>query len=106
MGFKKPVSNSLTPTKFKEFPFRGKIINTSKTETNRLQWYLFRHCTSVAYTGIVISSHFMKVYTMAMSKKDMDRRKIAKKEKMGELEKLASAGSKDAKKKLAKQKKK
>ncbi|WP_300097432.1 hypothetical protein [Methanosarcina sp.] len=48
----------------------------------------------------------MKVYTMAMSKKDMDRRKIAKKEKMGELEKLASAGSKDAKKKLAKQKKK
>ena len=43
---------------------------------------------------------------MAMSKKDMDRRKNAKKEKMGELEKLASAGSKDAKKKLAKEMKK
>ena len=43
---------------------------------------------------------------MAMSKKDMDRKKIAKKEKMGELEKLAATGSKDAKKKLAKQKKK
>ena len=48
----------------------------------------------------------MKVLTMAMSKKDMDKKKIAKKEKMGELEKLASAGSKDAKKKLAKEKKK
>ncbi len=43
---------------------------------------------------------------MAMSKKDMDKKKIAKKEKMGELEKMASAGSKDAKKKLAKEKKK
>jgi hypothetical protein len=48
----------------------------------------------------------MKVYTMAMSKKDMDKKKIAKKEKMGELEKMASAGSKDAKKKLAKEMKK
>jgi hypothetical protein len=43
---------------------------------------------------------------MAMSKKDMDKKKIAKKEKMQELEKLASAGSKDAKKKLEKGKKK
>jgi len=48
----------------------------------------------------------MKVHTMAMSKKDMDKKKIAKKEKMGELEKMASAGSKDAKKKLAKEIKK
>lgn len=55
---------------------------------------------------ILISLNSTKVYTMAMSKKDMDRKKIAKKEKMGELEKLASAGSKDAKKKLAKEKKK
>ncbi len=106
MGFKRPVSNPLTPTQFKEFSFRGKMINTSKTEINRLQWYLFQHCTSVACTGIAISPHFMKVYTMAMSKKDMDRRKVAKKGKMEELEKLASAGSKDAKKKLAKEKKK
>jgi|APDOM4702015159_1054818.scaffolds.fasta_scaffold449897_1 hypothetical protein len=43
---------------------------------------------------------------MAMSKKDMDKKKAVKKEKMDELEKQASAGSKDAKKKLAKEKKK
>lgn len=43
---------------------------------------------------------------MAMSKKDMDKKKSAKKEKIQELEKLASAGSKDAKKKLGKEKKK
>jgi hypothetical protein len=43
---------------------------------------------------------------MAMSKKDMDKKKIAKKGKMEELEKKASAGSQDAKKKLAKEKKK
>ena len=48
----------------------------------------------------------MKVCIMAMSKKDMDKRKSAKKEKMEELEKMASAGSKDAKKKLAKENKK
>jgi hypothetical protein len=48
----------------------------------------------------------MKVCNMAMSKKDMDKKKIAKKEKMQELEKLASTGSKDAKKKLEKEKKK
>lgn len=48
----------------------------------------------------------MKVCTMAMSKKDMDKKKSAKKEKMQELEKLATAGSKDAKKKLDKEKKK
>lgn len=51
-------------------------------------------------------SRFMKVRNMAMSKKDMDKKKSAKKEKMQELEKLASAGSKDAKKKLEKEKKK
>jgi hypothetical protein len=61
---------------------------------------------SNACTDIVTSPKFMKVCTMAMSKKDMDKKKIAKKEKVGELEKLASAGSKDAKKKLAKEKKK
>ncbi len=53
-----------------------------------------------------ILSRSMKVFTMAMSKKDMDKKKSAKKEKMQELEKLASAGSKDAKKKLEKEKKK
>lgn len=51
-------------------------------------------------------SRSMKVRNMAMSKKDMDKKKNAKKEKMQELEKLASAGSKDAKKKLEKEKKK
>lgn len=61
---------------------------------------------SNACTYIATSLKSMKVLTMAMSKKDMDKKKIAKKEKMGELEKLASAGSKDAKKKLAKEKKK
>ena len=48
----------------------------------------------------------MKVLIMAMSKKDLDKKKIAKREKLEELEKQASAGSKDAKKKLAKEKKK
>ena len=43
---------------------------------------------------------------MAMSKRDMDKKKSAKKEKVEELEKMASAGSKDAKKQLAKEKKK
>jgi hypothetical protein len=55
------------------------------------------------YTAFIRS---MKVCNMAMSKKDMDKKKIAKKEKMQELEKMASAGSKDAKKKLEKEKKK
>ncbi len=64
------------------------------------------------YTDIVpvrvsfTSLNSMKVYNMAMSKKDMEKKKSAKKEKMQELEKLASAGSKDAKKKLAKEMKK
>ncbi|HIH92897.1 TPA: hypothetical protein HA338_02255 [Methanosarcina acetivorans] len=48
----------------------------------------------------------MKVCNMAMSKKDLEKKKSAKREKMQELEKLASAGSKDAKKKLAKERKK
>ncbi len=61
---------------------------------------------SNAYTDIVTLLKSMKVRVMAMSKKDMDKKKSAKKEKMEELEKLASAGSKDAKKKLAKEKKK
>ncbi len=57
-------------------------------------------------TDTATSLNSMKVCIMAMSKKDMDKKKIAKREKMEELEKLASAGSKDAKKKLAKEKKK
>lgn len=61
---------------------------------------------SNACKDIVTSLKSMKVLTMAMSKKDMDKKKIAKREKVEELEKLASAGSKDAKKKLAKEKKK
>ena len=63
------------------------------------------HCSN-ACKDIATSPKSMKVHTMAMSKKDMDKKKIAKKEKMGELEKMASAGSKDAKKKLAKEIKK
>ncbi len=43
---------------------------------------------------------------MAMSKKDLDRKKGAKREKQANLEKEAASGSKDAKKKLAKLKKK
>lgn len=61
---------------------------------------------SNACKDIAASLKSMKVRTMAMSKKDMDKKKAAKKEKMEELEKMASAGSKDAKKKLAKEKKK
>ncbi|WP_156158806.1 hypothetical protein [Methanosarcina siciliae] len=52
------------------------------------------------------SLNSMKVCNMAMSKKDLEKKKSAKREKMQELEKLASAGSKDAKKKLAKERKK
>ena len=62
--------------------------------------------TTVLPDRYCILSRSMKVFTMAMSKKDMDKKKSAKKEKMQELEKLASAGSKDAKKKLEKEKKK
>ena len=61
---------------------------------------------SNACNRIATSLKSMKVHTMAMSKKDMDKKKAAKKEKMEDLEKMASAGSKDAKKKLAKEKKK
>ena len=61
---------------------------------------------SNACTGIADLPKSMKVCIMAMSKKDMDKKKAAKKEKMQELEKMASAGSKDAKKKLAKEMKK
>ena len=39
---------------------------------------------------------------MAMSKKDIERKRGKKKEKFEALEKLAATGSKDAKKKLAK----
>ncbi len=47
-----------------------------------------------------------KTYTMAMSKKIMERRERDRKEKIAELEKLAASGSGDAKKKLAKEKRK
>ncbi|MCG7847683.1 MAG: hypothetical protein MIO93_00695 [ANME-2 cluster archaeon] len=43
---------------------------------------------------------------MAMSKKDMGRRSSKKKTELEDLEKKATAGSGDAKKKLAKAKKK
>lgn len=43
---------------------------------------------------------------MAMSKKIMERKDRERKEKIAELEKLAASGSSDAKKKLAKEKKK
>lgn len=43
---------------------------------------------------------------MAMSKKDIDRKKGAKREKLARLEELAASGNKDAKKKLAKEKRK
>ncbi|MFW5987119.1 MAG: hypothetical protein ACOCPU_02770 [Methanohalophilus sp.] len=43
---------------------------------------------------------------MAMSKKDLDRKKGAKRDKLAKLEELASSGDKDAKKKLAKEKRK
>lgn len=41
-----------------------------------------------------------------MSKKDLEKKKSAQKEKISELEQKAAAGSKDAKKKLAKERKK
>lgn len=62
--------------------------------------------TSSACTDIAISPKPMKVHIMAMSKKDLEKKKSAKREKLEELEKQASAGSKDAKKKLAKEKRK
>lgn len=43
---------------------------------------------------------------MAMSKKIMERKAKERMEKVAELEKMAAAGSSDAKKKLAKEKKK
>jgi len=43
---------------------------------------------------------------MAMSKKIMEKKERERKEKIGELEKLAASGSGEAKKKLAKEKRK
>lgn len=43
---------------------------------------------------------------MAMSKKIMERKEKDRKEKIAELEKLAASGSGEAKKKLAKEKRK
>lgn len=43
---------------------------------------------------------------MAMSKKIMERRERERKEKIAELEKLAASGNGEAKKKLAKEKRK
>lgn len=62
--------------------------------------------TSVSSNRYCNLSRSMKVHNMAMSKKDLEKKKSAKKEKIEELEKKASAGSKDAKKKLEKEKKK
>jgi len=59
-----------------------------------------------ACTDIATSLKLMKVNIMAMSKKDLEKKKSAKRQKLEELEKQASAGSKDAKKKLAKEKRK
>lgn len=83
----------------------GKLINTLK---------LRRIIYAIAVKALHICNAYihhnftkiMKVRTMAMSKKDMEKKKNAKREKIAELEKLASSGSKDAKKKLAKEKKK
>jgi len=47
-----------------------------------------------------------KMNTMAMSKKIMERKERDRKEKITELEKMAASGSGDAKKKLAKEKRK
>ena len=46
------------------------------------------------------------MYIMAMSKKIMERKERDRKEKITELEKMAASGSGDAKKKLAKEKRK
>jgi len=48
----------------------------------------------------------LKSDTMSMSKKIMERKERDRKEKVSELEKMAAAGSGDAKKKLAKEKRK
>jgi hypothetical protein len=48
----------------------------------------------------------LKTDTMSMSKKIMERKERDRKEKVVELEKMAAAGSGDAKKKLAKEKRK
>ncbi len=44
--------------------------------------------------------------SMGMSKKDITRRNKGKRDKLEELEQLAASGNKDAKKKLAKAKRK
>lgn len=51
-------------------------------------------------------SYLLNISSMAMSKKDMGRKSAKKKAQLEELEKLAASGSGDAKKKLAKAKKK
>lgn len=68
--------------------------------------YIEASYISSACTDIAILPKPMKVHIMAMSKKDLEKKKSAKRQKLEELEKQASAGSKDAKKKLAKEKKK
>ncbi len=56
--------------------------------------------------------HYFKYFrfriykTMAMSKKIMERKEKDRKEKIAELEKIAASGSREAKKKLAKEKRK
>ncbi len=48
----------------------------------------------------------LKPDTMSMSKKIMERKASERKEKVAELEKMAASGSGEAKKKLAKEKRK
>jgi len=48
----------------------------------------------------------LNLYLMAMSKKIMERKERDRKEKIAELEKMAASGSGEAKKKLAKEKRK
>lgn len=57
------------------------------------------------YPAVYILST-LKIDIMSMSKKIMERKASERKEKVGELEKMAAAGSGDAKKKLAKEKRK
>lgn len=57
------------------------------------------------YPAIYILS-ILKTDTMSMSKKIMERKERDRKEKVAELEKMAAAGSGEAKKKLAKEKRK
>src|SRR5450759_1711174 len=76
---------------------------------NSMASYMHTHpaflSQSLHYPAFYILST-LKTDTMSMSKKIMERKERDRKEKITELEKMASAGSGDAKKKLAKEKRK